>query len=256
MSKQSKEESKNNEDYQNSNDLEDEDKILYKILDVDSKADQKDIKARFRQLARTLHPDKNQDDPEAKQKFQKLNQAYQILSDPRKRQIYDRTGKISEGGVGDIGSFIDAYIYYREKYKEISRDDIEQFSKTYPGSEEEKEDLIDYFLQNDGFMDDLLHCIPLSKDEDLPRFFEVYENELEAGNLPSELLNNFRNSKDNVKPIEEEIDQKEADQAFEDLIATIRNKGDSRRLAIEDLAKKYITKPKNTKKQKKKIKKS
>lgn len=39
------------------------------------------------------HPDKNQNDPEARQKFQKLQQAYEILVDEQKRKIYDETGK-------------------------------------------------------------------------------------------------------------------------------------------------------------------
>ena len=88
-------------------------------------------------LARKLHPDRNQDDPEAKDKFQKLSEAYKILIDENKRRVYDRTGELGDEGVTDIQKFVEAYIYYREKYKEVTQQDIVDFQSKYVGSEEE-----------------------------------------------------------------------------------------------------------------------
>lgn len=45
-------------------------------------------------MALKLHPDKNQEDPEATKNFQKLSEAYKILIDPEKRKIYDKTGNL------------------------------------------------------------------------------------------------------------------------------------------------------------------
>jgi curved DNA-binding protein CbpA len=47
-------------------------------------------------LALKFHPDKNKDDPEAKENFQKINEAYKILTDEEKRKIYDKTGKLTK----------------------------------------------------------------------------------------------------------------------------------------------------------------
>ncbi len=65
----------------------------YKILDVDKKASEDDIKKAYRKLARKLHPDLNPNDKEAHQKFQQVNEANEVLSDPEKRKKYDQYGK-------------------------------------------------------------------------------------------------------------------------------------------------------------------
>jgi len=65
----------------------------YKVLEVDKKASTEDIKKAYRKLARKLHPDLNPNDKEAHKKFQQINEANEVLSDPEKRKKYDQYGK-------------------------------------------------------------------------------------------------------------------------------------------------------------------
>ncbi|MCL2349755.1 MAG: J domain-containing protein [Planctomycetaceae bacterium] len=64
----------------------------YQILEVGRSATQDEIKKSYRNLARKYHPDLNQDDPKAKEKFQKLQAAYDVLGQPEKRKQYDQFG--------------------------------------------------------------------------------------------------------------------------------------------------------------------
>lgn len=65
----------------------------YKVLGVDKSASDKDIKNAYRKLARKYHPDLNPNDAEANKKFQQLNEANEVLSDPEKRKKYDKYGE-------------------------------------------------------------------------------------------------------------------------------------------------------------------
>jgi curved DNA-binding protein len=67
-------------------------KDYYKVLGVDRKASDKEIKKAFRRLARQHHPDKNPDNPQAEERFKEINEAHEVLSDPEKRAKYDQLG--------------------------------------------------------------------------------------------------------------------------------------------------------------------
>ena len=91
----------------------------YQVLGVDKTASQDDIKKAFRKLARKYHPDLNPNDSSAKDKFQAINEANEVLSDPEKRKKYDEYGEHwkhadefeaqkrarQEAGAGGFGGF-------------------------------------------------------------------------------------------------------------------------------------------------------
>jgi curved DNA-binding protein len=65
----------------------------YKILGVEKNATPTDIKTAYRKLARKFHPDLNPNVNNAKKNFQQINEANEVLSDPKKREKYDQYGK-------------------------------------------------------------------------------------------------------------------------------------------------------------------
>jgi len=90
----------------------------YKILSVDRTCDDETIKKAYRKLALQYHPDRNPNNPKAEEKFKEAAEAYEVLHDPKKRQLYDSygheglksTGFSGFGGVHDIfSSFSDIF---------------------------------------------------------------------------------------------------------------------------------------------------
>jgi len=80
----------------------------YKVLGVERKATQDEIKKAYRKLARTYHPDKNPGDAKAEERFKQISQAHDILGDPDKRKEYDRAltnpfSNVGRGGSGQPG---------------------------------------------------------------------------------------------------------------------------------------------------------
>ena len=80
---------------------------FYQLLGVSKTASTSEIKKAYRKLAVKYHPDKNPDDPEAITKFHNINDAYEVLQDDEKRDIYDRHGeeglKNNQGGDAGFG---------------------------------------------------------------------------------------------------------------------------------------------------------
>ncbi len=94
----------------------------YEILEVSQNADKITIKKAYKTMAKKYHPDKNQGDPEAEQKFKLCNEAYQVLSDDNKRSVYDRYGKEGLQGMGGssrasgMGGFEDLGSIFEEMF--------------------------------------------------------------------------------------------------------------------------------------------
>ncbi len=93
-------------------------KDYYETLGISKNATQKEIKSAYRKLALKWHPDRNKE-PDAEKKFKEINQAYGVLSDEKKRQMYDQMGHQAytsggaraSGGPGGQGPFGGQYYY-------------------------------------------------------------------------------------------------------------------------------------------------
>jgi molecular chaperone DnaJ len=73
-------------------------KDFYKVLGVSDKADKDEIRKAYRKLAKEYHPDANQGDPKASERFKEIGEAYQVLSNPEKRKQYDQMRKMETFG--------------------------------------------------------------------------------------------------------------------------------------------------------------
>lgn len=103
----------------------------YQVLGLDKSASQDDIKKAYRKLARKYHPDLNPDDEGAKKKFQELNEANEVLTDPEKRKKYDQYGQNWKQG--------DAYEQAQQHYgqqsgRSRSQDPFAGFDFNYSGN--------------------------------------------------------------------------------------------------------------------------
>jgi curved DNA-binding protein len=112
----------------------------YKILDVSKSATADEIKKAYRKLARKLHPDINPNDKEAHKKFQQLNEANEVLSDPEKRKKYDKYGKDWEHG--------EEYEKYQQQQQQRSNSGRQQ--QSYTNADFGGEDFSDFFASMFG----------------------------------------------------------------------------------------------------------
>src|SRR5712671_1942176 len=76
-------------------------KDFYAVLGVSASATQDEIKKQYRRLAAKHHPDKNQNDPKAAERFKEISEAYQVLGDAEKRKQYDEMRRL--GAFGGFG---------------------------------------------------------------------------------------------------------------------------------------------------------
>ncbi len=76
-------------------------KDYYKLLGINKDASKEEIKRAFRKMARKYHPDVNPDEPKSGEKFKEINEAYSILNDDKKRDMYDRFGVVE----GDTSTY-------------------------------------------------------------------------------------------------------------------------------------------------------
>ncbi|KAF6168303.1 hypothetical protein GIB67_018143 [Kingdonia uniflora] len=157
--------------------------VLFLIFGVERTSSQQEIKKAYHKLALRLHPDKNPDDEEAKEKFQQLQKVISILGDEEKRALYDQTGCVDDAELtGEVAQNLSEY--FKIIYKKVTQADIEEFEANYRGSDTEKSDLKDLYKKFKGNMNRLF-CSMLCSDPKLDshRFKDAIDEAIAIGEL-------------------------------------------------------------------------
>ncbi|KAG7885636.1 hypothetical protein KL938_000668 [Ogataea parapolymorpha] len=181
------------------------------------------IKKAYYKLCLKYHPDKlsEHDQKKYKTKFEKIQFSYQVLGDPKRRERYDKTGNLDES-VADDDDF-DWYAFFqemRESDVKVTAELIEKDKKSYQGSEEEYQDVLETMIYYEGEFLRLFETIPhleFSKGEE-DRMFKLVEQMVVDGELKnyknwttyvknrsSEMKKMFRQLKKESKEAEEAL---------------------------------------------------
>src|SRR5215510_16357685 len=93
----------------------------YEVLGVARDADPDAVKKAYRKLALELHPDRNPGDHEAEERFKEASEAYEVLSDPQKRQIYDVYGYdgLRGSGYGGVTDVSDVFSHFEDIFGDL-----------------------------------------------------------------------------------------------------------------------------------------
>ena len=156
------------------------DRSFYDVLGVDKAAGAEEIKRAYRKLALVHHPDRSGGDTE---KFKALSIVHSVLSDPAKRSLYDSTG---EAGADDTSEdFANWYDYFRTLFPKLTVAKIEEFSQSYKGSAEEKEDLLEAYGRFKGDMKKVMEVVMFAEDGEEGRLCATIDGLIAAGELAS-----------------------------------------------------------------------
>ncbi|KAG5416230.1 hypothetical protein IGI04_003797 [Brassica rapa subsp. trilocularis] len=205
---------------------------LYEVLGVGATATQQEIRKAYHKLALRLHPDKNKDDQEAKEKFQQLQKVISILGDEEKRAVYDQTGSVDDADLsGDVVDNLRDF--FNALYKKVTEEDIEEFEENYRGSESEKKDLIELYTKFKGKMSRLF-CSMLCSDPKLDshRFKDIIDEAIAAGEVKStKAYKKWAKEISEIKPptSPQKMRHKAKEGAETDLYALISQRRDSRK---------------------------
>ncbi|ORY37439.1 DnaJ-domain-containing protein [Rhizoclosmatium globosum] len=170
---------------------------LYAVFGVARDASAGSIKKAYHKLCLKYHPDKisilssDKERQEASITFQRITHYHAILSDPDRRQRYDKTGFIGKvgGSDDDNGLSFEAppqgwTAFFRELWSGlITADTISAFALQYRGSNDETTDILDAYHKYNGSMDAVLESVPLCSVDDETRFREIVARTRDEGRL-------------------------------------------------------------------------
>ncbi|TGZ78700.1 DnaJ-domain-containing protein [Ascodesmis nigricans] len=160
----------------------------YTVLSLPRTATPSEIRSAYLKLALTTHPDKasTANREVANTTFQRVAFAYSILSDETRRKRYDATGSLKESVLdkGEDGEAWDWAEYFREKFEEVGKEEVERFRKEFQGSEEEREAVLRAYTDSEGSLDVVFEEVMCSNPiDDEERFCGIIDAAIKAGEV-------------------------------------------------------------------------
>lgn len=145
------------------------------------------VKKSYYKLARVFHPDRAAEHKknEACEKFNIIHNAYSILSDPEKKQLYDSGSKVLFSNV-TIAARWEHYL------KPVDNNALEVARKKYRESNAEEEDIIREFKNGNGSLTHLLNTVPFMRVEDESRIVDLLRNLMVNGKIPKSTIKRLR----------------------------------------------------------------
>lgn len=161
-------------------------KDIYKLFQVEKTANEKELKKAYYKLSLLVHPDRvpEAQKKDATEKFKLLSKLYQTLTDKDKRALYDEQGIIDDDDDNLEGKLNNWLELWQKIFKPITTEDINNYEKSYVGSELEKTDIKKAYLNGKGCINYMMNSVPFMKVEDEPRIQEIVRKMIDDGEVP------------------------------------------------------------------------
>jgi DnaJ homolog subfamily C member 9 len=185
---------------------------FYEVLNVETSASQQEIRKAYYKLALKYHPDRISSTfdecakKEVEAKFKAIGFAYEVLSNPNKREIYDRNPLTFSEGTADISKFT-------ELFTKITTQDIDDFKKYYIGSAEELEDIMASYMRNYGNIVKITEEVFFGSVYEEERYLELLKRQIVREILPDYLSNGKSPDSHRKKALRLQKAEKEASEA-------------------------------------------
>lgn len=157
-------------------------KDIYELFGVDKAASEQEIKKAYYRLSLKTHPDRvpESDKKEATEKFKILSKLYSVLSNKDSRAVYDERGIVDDDD--DAGT--NWLARWAQFFKPLTTEDIDNYKKSYIGSETERSDIKKTYLGGKGCKNYMMQTVPFMTCEDEPRVAEIVQKMIDDGEVP------------------------------------------------------------------------